>query len=355
MRKIVLGVLCFVCFLVFSLLSASRTGAQDFSATYVDPAWGQEVFLTIPFGITSAAITFDSEDNLYLTDLLNDWGPGAKNVLRLASPDYSAPYSLYASYTTGYDGISGLDFDDKGNLYVSEFMGSMSGSDDGAMRKIYAHTLEVSDPIEFVGISTGAFRPTGVAATGKGTIYFPGRKWSDPSWGNIYMIESFDKYEANTEPTIVKPDAVWVSIAEDKWGYIFSGSRYPDNSVYARNPYTEELVQIAQFNQYVEELAFDNEGNLYALESADDADPSTIIKLIPPKIVINGCNTGIIDWPFSDGTTIGEAIDECKTAYSHGEFVPCVVNYANELQKDGYISSQQMVAIITCAAKTNSP
>jgi hypothetical protein len=342
-----LGVLCFVCFLVFSLLPASRTSAQDFSATYVDQAWDEEVFLTV--GITSAAITFDSEDNLYLTDLLNDWDSGAKNVWRLDSPDYSGPYSLYASYTTGYDGISGLDFDDKGNLYVSEFMGSMSGSDDGAMRKIYAQTLEVSDPIEFV------FRPTGVAATGKGTIYFPGRKWSEPNWGNLYMIESFDKYEANTEPTIVKPGAVWVSIAEDKWGYIFSGSRYPDNSVYARNPYTEDLVRIAQFNQYVEELAFDSEGNLYALESADDGDPSTIIKLISPKIVIDECNTGIIDWPFSDGTTIGEGIDECKTAYSHGEFVTCVVNYANELQKDGYISSQQMVAIITCAAKANLP
>ena len=86
--------------------------AQDFWATYIDPDWGSQFFTTLPF--TTAAISFDSEHNLYASDIFDDWGPGIKNILRLEPPDYDS-LSTFLSYDTVYEGINGMDFDRKGN------------------------------------------------------------------------------------------------------------------------------------------------------------------------------------------------------------------------------------------------
>jgi hypothetical protein len=319
------------------------------------------VFPTLSF--TTAAISFDPEYNLYASDLFNDWDTGTMNILRLEPPNYDST-SSYLSYQTGYQGINGMDFDRKGNLFVSEFMGNNSGSDLGAIRKIYAHKHQVSEPIEFEGIPiVDNFRPTGIAVTGFGIICFPGRKYSALYWGNIYEIESFKKYDPIAGPAVYKEGLVATAIEIDEWGNLYIGtsyytaSPYEVNSIYAVNPYTGEPVKIASFNEYVEELTFDSDGNLYALEGVGESgDLSNIIKLVPPYITIDGCNTGIIDWPLPDGYTISEMVENCEDmARNHGQFVSCVANDIIDLKQDGFMSGNQMSAIVSCAAQTNIP
>ena len=150
MKRVVIIILCFLSILLSFVLSplGKNAQAQDFSNTYIDPDWGIQIFKTLPF--TTAAISFDSQDNLYASNIFNDWGPGIKNILRLQPPEYDSPLA-FLSYDTVYDAINGMDFDRKGNLFVSEFMGINSDSDLGAIRKIYALANQVSEPIEFMG------------------------------------------------------------------------------------------------------------------------------------------------------------------------------------------------------------
>ena len=109
-----------------------------------------------------------------------------------------------------------MDFDCIGNLYVSEVMSS-SGPDVGVIRKIKTRRGIVSEPIDFMNVgSDGDFRPTGIAATGFGKLYFPGRKWSIPGWGNIYKIKSFRNYDPTIGPIVQNEGAVWTAIALDK-------------------------------------------------------------------------------------------------------------------------------------------
>jgi hypothetical protein len=359
MRKLILVVFCSICILAFSLSSASITKAEDFwvvSGTLA-PGWSAESVGEFPF--LTSAIAFDSENIVYTNDISADWGGDTLRILRGEAPD-SGQWDEFVSFLRIHDVVNGLDFDAKGNLFVSVVVADENPfkypyPDAGLIRKIRAHTLKVSDPIEFVDIPlVGDFRPTGVAAIGKENVSFPGRKWSKPDWGNIYGIESFKKYEPNTEPTVIRSGSVWTGIADDRWGQIYGAVRHPVNSVYTSD-YEGSIQLIAQFNKYVEELAFDSKGNLYALEGAPTDGNTEVIKLIPPHVVIDGCDTGIIDWPFTGGSTIGGMIEDCKTAYSHGDFVSCVVDFANQLKQDVYINAEQMVAIITCAAQANLP
>ena len=364
MRKIILVIFCSLSILAFSLFYAPITKAQDFEivSDTLHPIWSAEPAGAFPF--VTSAIAFDSEDNIYTNDILADWYEDTLSILKGQAPD-SDQWDEFVSFFKIHDVVSGLDFDDKGNLFVSVVVAdenpfSYPYPDAGLIRKIYAHTLEVSDPIEFVDIPgvppplPGEFRPTGVAAIGNDTVCFPGRKWHLEGWGNIYCIESFKRYETNTEPTVVRAGSVWTGIADDRWGQIYGAVRHPDNSVYTKD-YEGNIRRIAKFNKYIEELAFDSNGNLYVLEGDPEDYTTEVIKLIPQHVVIDGCDTGIIDWPFTGESTIGGMIEDCKTAYSHGDFVSCVVDLANQLKQDGYINTQQMVAIITCAAQAPIP
>ena len=147
------------------------------------------------------------------------------------------------------------------------------------------------------------------------------------------------------------------AIALDGSGNLYSAKPSGDNSVYTQNPYTGDSVKIATFNDYVEELAFDSNGNLHALEGVDgEGDPSTIIMLIPPHVTIDGCDTGIIEWPLLDGSTITEKIQGCAdTTENHEEFVRCVFLLTCQLKEDRIINRRERAAILICAAQADLP
>jgi hypothetical protein len=293
----------------------------------------------------TAAIAFDAQNNLYIQPLNEDWGFATKRILMSEAPAFNN-WIEYASFVSTHDGVSGLDFDDKGNLFVGEFMEDDSpiNTDSGLIRKIHANSLEVSDPLFFPD-----YRPTGMAATGSGTLYFPARKWSDEEWGIVYLIETFKKFDPSYDPMFVT-ERVLTGIAVDNSGNLYGGDF---NSIKTRNPYTGLPVTIAKgLGDYVEELTFDSDGNLYALMG----DHHNIIRFTPPYILIDGCNTGVIDWPFPDDSTISEMIESCEDAASnHGMFVSCVVNSIIGLMHEGFVSNKQMASIVSCAGEANLP
>lgn len=336
-KRRILKVVSFFLICFAPLFFVGTAGA--FQVDYLNDRYQAEEFLTLPF--PTAAIEFDSEGNLYTTDA-REFSTEEVNILKLdALSGYSAS-STYASYSTTMRGVNGLDFDDSGNLFASEFE---YPGDSGLIRWIDKH-LTVSDPIVFAD-----FRPTGIAAIEDGIVYFPGRKWTVEEFGNIYTMDVFE----DSEPTIVKPDKVATAIAIDDSGNIFLAFR--DGSVWTRNPYTDVSFWIATFSDYVEELNFDAEGNLYALEANNEGnETATIIKIIPPHVLIDGCDTGIVEWALDDESTITEKIEDCAAgARNHGAFVRCVAKLTNELRKSGIITGKEKGAIQRCAAKADIP
>ena len=364
--KIMLAILTSLA-LVMTSIPALYADDPDFSPIPDSTAdgWDYEEtpFAVVPYPV--AAIAFDSRNNLYTTNWLEDYDGETITVYKCEAPEYDfQSQSGYVSFPKLFDTASGMDFDDKGNLFVSEIilLGNPKGhpynADVGLIRMVRKRTRRVSDPIIFADISgssgyVGDFRATGIAAMDNQDVYFPGRKWSDQDWGNIYLIDSFKHYMPGTEPGIVWPGLVIYAIADDPWGRIFVA----DRNIYARNPYTQEVVTIAEFSapKYVEELAFDSDGYLYALEGDDGEGPYApeIVKLIPPHIIISGCNTRIIDWPLEDGSTIGGIIKENCPDNSEcpGAFVRCVLRNSLEFMKEGLLSPQQTAAMVSCAAK----
>ncbi len=278
MRKIFLFGLVLTLFVSIILAYPPPSNAlQDppFSVTYVAPGYTASEFLSLEY--PTAALEFDSEANLYVSNAY-EFGPGIREILRLdAATDYTT-WSFYASYATLMYGLNGLDFDYEGNLFVSECKGSQSNSNAGLIRKI-------DDAGNVIATKFwSSFRPTGVAAgktEGMADVYFPGRKWSAPGWGNIYGIGLFPY----SDEVIVRNNLVATGIAIDDFGTFFVATWY-DNSIWTRDPYTQAQVRVATFDRLVEELNFDWEGNLYALEMRQGTDYSTIIRLSPGGIDI---------------------------------------------------------------------
>ena len=156
MRKMMVVVFGFIWILAFSLSSASITNAGDFwiEQGTLAPRWSAESAGEFPF--ETSAIAFDSEDNVYTNDIVEDWNTGTLRILRGEVPD-SNEWDEFVSFLGIHDVVSGLDFDAKGNLFVSVVIAKGNPfdylhSDAGLIRKVRAHSLKVSDPIEFVDI-----------------------------------------------------------------------------------------------------------------------------------------------------------------------------------------------------------
>ncbi|MGB5986681.1 MAG: hypothetical protein WBG37_15355 [Desulfobacterales bacterium] len=109
------AVLCVLCSLF--LLS---TSAIALNVTYLDPDYQVSGSFALPFD--TIALVFDSVDNLY-TVRRADFSSAPGNTIEIIKLDALTNYltsSVYATYS-GY-GISGLEFDSAGNLFVSEIM-----------------------------------------------------------------------------------------------------------------------------------------------------------------------------------------------------------------------------------------
>lgn len=354
LKKIFGGIFSLLFLTLISGLSSSAWADEDFEILSLAPGYQSEFFLTLPF--PTAALAFDINGNLYANNA-NEFNSGKVNIWKINKDlNYAKPYDLYVSYETVMRGVNGLDFDSAGSLFISEFENPCCDpftetGDAGFIRKVDKQR-RVRDPVFFPD-----FRPTGIATTGKDSLIFPARKWSDASFAELYAVDNFKKKQVSF---IGEADWPMTAIAVDRSGNTFVGvpCAGPPCRVLGYNPYTADWMGIATFNKYVEELNFDSEGDLYALEDNEaDAGESNadIIKLILPHVVAFGCDTGIVEWPFEDENTITSMIDECAVdAESHGELVSCVAELTNILKKEGIISGQEKGAIQNCVARTNN-
>ncbi len=74
------------------------------------------------------------------------------------------------------------------------------------------------------------------------------------------------------------------------------------------------------------------------------------------NVIIDGCDSGVLDLLLDNGMTITESIAACADgAANHGEFVSCVTQLTNQLKKDGLISGAEKGAIQSCAAGSGFP
>ena len=72
------------------------------------------------------------------------------------------------------------------------------------------------------------------------------------------------------------------------------------------------------------------------------------------EIVINGCQTGVLDGVYN-GSLISTWIDECSsTAKNHGDLVSCVARLTRKLKKTGKINGKEKGALRKCAAKKST-
>jgi streptogramin lyase len=233
--------------------------------------------------VPTRSLEFDSGDHLYIETINNDGG----NEVRISQLDPTAqnsPRELFTSYGTTYYGVTGLSFDGMGNLYTSE---RTQDGNAGAIRKINATTGDLLDTV----VGPNNHRPTGVDSDAFGNVYYTGRRDSNPDWGNVYRIN-----ETGDRVTLI-PDIACTGIAVDDIGRIFvSTSSRPDlahtaNSIYMFDP--EENMSnpllIATFEDPADEIAFDEQGNLYSLDKNDHRTISLLAPVpVPPALWLLG-------------------------------------------------------------------
>jgi hypothetical protein len=75
-----------------------------------------------------------------------------------------------------------------------------------------------------------------------------------------------------------------------------------------------------------------------------------------PTVVIDGCDSGVVDIVVDGGDTISKAIEECGIGVrNHGQFVQCVAHLGNELVSLGLISEAEKDSLQACAARADIP
>ena len=103
---------------------------------------------------------------------------------------------------------------------------------------------------------------------------------------------------------------------------------------------TEDIVQIT-----LSSLGYGHEG-------VDDLAFGTCVTYI----IIDGCDSGVEDYEFEDGSTMMDLILECaENAGNHGEFVSCVAHLTNTWKKAGLITGAQKDTIMNCAGGADLP
>jgi len=106
--------------------------------------------------------------------------------------------------------------------------------------------------------------------------------------------------------------------------------------------------------------AFANDGviNITFTENGDDValDWSRVTVEGECNIIIDGCDSGVLNHVFEDGSTMLGLILACaENTNNHGEFVSCVSALTNAWKRAGLITGAQKGAIMSCAAEADLP
>jgi len=263
--------------------------------TYLVP--GYFVSDSFLFDFETPAIAFDANQNLYTVDKRH-FGGDPLNTIDILKLDAATGYStssVYAIYS-GF-GISGLEFDDQGDLYIAEFIRVDGFLDQGRISRIDTSLTQstIADLPDY--------RPTGITLDADGTIYFPGRRESEPTVGSIYTIDP-----AVGIPVVLVSGFVGTGIAIDDCDNIFASTPFREDVlgqearvIYMFDSGSLARSEFARSVPTVEELTFDWEGiYLYVLEVTDftpgGINPPEMITISPEMVDIKpGCDPNSIN------------------------------------------------------------
>ena len=68
-------------------------------------------------------------------------------------------------------------------------------------------------------------------------------------------------------------------------------------------------------------------------------------------VVIDGCDSGVVNTVLSNGCTISDEIVKCGAgSRNHGQYVSCVSHLTNDLKHDGVLTGREKGAILSCVA-----
>lgn len=88
----------------------------------------------------------------------------------------------------------------------------------------------------------------------------------------------------------------------------------------------------------------------------DEKDAFPNSRDVGTNIIIGDRDTGVVNFWFTDGTTISDLVYEiAQNAKNHGQFVSEVAQLKNKLQRDGILTATQAAAIQECAARSRLP
>ena len=89
-------------------------------------------------------------------------------------------------------------------------------------------------------------------------------------------------------------------------------------------------------------------------DGVGDACDSCPDSILTETVIIDSCDSGVLNVVFEDGCTMSDLIAQCSVGKkNHGQFVSCVAHLTNEWKSAGYISGAEKGAIQSCAAKSD--
>ena len=132
--------------------------------------------------------------------------------------------------------------------------------------------------------------------------------------------------------------------------------RCDDNCPETENPEQEDLDEDGYGDACDEDI--DDDDFLNEEDVCPRSNPDTDPKL---DIIINDCETGVVNYDFMDGCLMSDLIDQCeenaekRSIFIFGRYVRCVSHLTNEWKKDGLIQRKEKGAILKCAVRSKLP
>jgi hypothetical protein len=91
-------------------------------------------------------------------------------------------------------------------------------------------------------------------------------------------------------------------------------------------------------------------------DGVDDVDDACPNSNLDETVVIDGCNTGVVNQVLTTGCSFSDEIAQCAGSVStHGDFVSCVAALSNEWASVGIIANNDKGKIDSCAARSDIP
>jgi hypothetical protein len=90
-------------------------------------------------------------------------------------------------------------------------------------------------------------------------------------------------------------------------------------------------------------------------DEVGDACDSCPDSILTETVIIDSCDSGVLNVVFEDGCTMSDLIAQCSVGKkNHGQSVSCVAHLTNEWKNAGFISGAEKGAIQSCAAKSKN-